>query len=85
MTGTLLKTLATTNPVESMNEIVRNHSRNVKRWRDGDMRLRLSAAGMCAAQGQFRRIKGYSQLPALAAALAAATAGSGDGRTAVSA
>ncbi len=57
-----------------MNEIVRDHSRNVKRWRDGDMRLRWAAAGMCAAQGQFRRIKGYAQLPALAVALAAVTA-----------
>lgn len=85
VTGTLLKTLATTNPVESMNEIVRNHSRNVKRWRDGDMRLRWAAAGMCAAAEQFRRIKGYTQLPALAAALAAATASSDNDRTAVSA
>lgn len=74
VTGTLLKTLSNTNPVESMNSIVRNHARNVKRWRPGDMRLRWAAAGMCAAAGQFRRVKGYSQLPALAAALAKATA-----------
>lgn len=86
VSGTLLKTLATTNPVESMNEIVRDHSRNVKRWRDGDMRLRWAAAGMCAAQGQFRRIKGYAQLAALAAALASATAtGVDQDRSAVSA
>lgn len=74
VTGTVLKTLSNTNPVESMNSIVRNHARNVKRWRPGDMRLRWAAAGMCAAAGQFRRVKGYSQLPALAAALAKATA-----------
>ena len=85
VTGTLLKTLATTNPVESMNEIVRNHSRNVKRWRDGDMRLRWATAGMCAAQGQFRRIKGYSQLPGLAIALAATIASVDQDRPAVSA
>jgi transposase-like protein len=69
VTGTLLRTVASTNPVESMIEIVRNHSRNVKRWRDGDMRLRWAAAGMLAAAGQFRRVKGYTQLPALAAAI----------------
>jgi len=57
-----------------MNSIVRNHARNVKRWRDGDMRLRWAAAGMCCAASQFRRIKGYTALPALAAALATATA-----------
>lgn len=38
--GTLLKTVFSTNPVESMIEIVREHSANVKRWRDGEMALR---------------------------------------------
>ncbi|MHB8340871.1 MAG: IS256 family transposase [Mycobacteriales bacterium] len=73
VTGTLLKTLATTNPVESTVDIVRHHARNVKRWRDGDMRLRWAAAGLEAAAGQYRRVAGYRQLPALAAALLAAT------------
>ncbi len=73
VTGTLLRTLISTNPVESMIDIVRDHARNVKRWRDGDMRLRWAAAGMDAAAGQFRRVKGYRQLPQLATALAAAT------------
>ena len=58
-----------TNPVESMIEIVRNHARNVKRWQLGDMRLRWAAAGMLEAAKQFRRVKGYSQLPQLAAAV----------------
>ncbi len=69
ITGSLLKTLMSTNPMESMIEIVRDHARNVKRWRGGDMRLRWAAAGMLAASTQFRRVKGYRQLPALAAAL----------------
>lgn len=66
ITGSLLKTVMSTNPVESMIEIVREHARNVKRWRDGDMRLRWAAAGMQQAAGQFRRVKGYKQLPKLA-------------------
>jgi putative transposase len=74
ITGTLLKTVFSTNPVESMIEIVRDHAANVKRWRDGTMALRWAAAGMEAARTQFRRIKGYRQLPQLAAALEAATA-----------
>ena len=69
VTGALLKTVMSTNPVESMIEIVRAHAHNVKRWQDGGMRLRWAAAGMLAASNQFRRVKGYRQLPALAAAL----------------
>lgn len=69
VTGTLLKTVMSTNPVESMIDIVRAHAHNVKRWQDGDMRLRWAAAGMVAASNQFRRVKGYRQLPQLAAAL----------------
>ena len=69
VTGTLAKTLATTNPMESTVDIVRVHARNVKRWRDGDMRLRWAAAGLVAAERQYRRVKGHQQLPALAQAL----------------
>jgi putative transposase len=69
VTGSLLKTVMGTNPVESMIEIVREHARNVKRWQPGDMRLRWAAAGMLAAAEQFRRVKGYRQLPQLARAL----------------
>ena len=71
--GTLLATVMSTNPVESMIEIVRNHARNVKRWQPGDMRLRWAAAGMLAAADQFRRVKGYTQLPQLAEAVKKAT------------
>jgi transposase-like protein len=73
VTGSLLKTVESTNPVESMIEIVRHHARRVKRWQHGEMALRWTAAGMLAAQDQFRRVKGYRQLPALLTALAEAT------------
>ena len=73
ITGALLKTVFSTNPVESMIEIIREHSSNVKRWRDGEMTLRWAAAGMECARLQFRRVKGYRQLPQLAAALQAVT------------
>jgi putative transposase len=69
VTGSLLKTVMSTNPVESMIEIVRAHARNVKRWQPGDMRLRWAAAGMLAASSQFRRVKGYRQLSKLAETL----------------
>ena len=44
-------------------------NRNVTRWRDGQMVLRWTAAGMLNAQRSFRRIKGYKQMPQLVAAL----------------
>jgi hypothetical protein len=65
----LARTLRSTNPVESMIEICREHSKNVKRWRDGTMALRWCAAGMLEADHQFRRINGHLHLPKLRAAL----------------
>jgi hypothetical protein len=49
--------------------ICREHARNVKRWRDGQMALRWCAAGMVEASAQFRRVNGHLHLPALRAAL----------------
>lgn len=71
VSGTLARTLATTNPMESTVDIIKTHARNVKRWQLGDMRLRWAAAGMLAAETQYRRVKGYRQLDSLAAALTA--------------
>ena len=63
------KTLASTNPCESMIDIVKRTSRNVKRWPNGDMCLRWTAAGMLEAQQQFRRVIGYPKLAALIVAV----------------
>jgi len=49
---TLVCTLRSTNPIESMIEICRGHSKNVKRWRDGTVALRWCAAGMLEAGHQ---------------------------------
>jgi putative transposase len=67
--GRLAKTLTTSNPVESMISIARATNRNVTRWRDGQMVLRWTAAGMLNAERSFRRIKGYKQMPQLVNAL----------------
>ena len=66
---TLARTLRSTNSVESMIEICRDHAVNVKRWQDGQMVLRWVAAGMGEAAKQFRRVNGYLHLPALRVAL----------------
>ena len=52
-----------------MIEICRDHSRNVKNWRDGTMALRWCAAGMLEAGHQFRRVNGHLHLAKLRAAL----------------
>ncbi len=67
--GRLAKTLTTSNPIESMISIAKATNRNVTRWRDGQMVLRWTAAGMLNAERSFRRIKGYKQMPQLVAAL----------------
>ena len=68
---TLARTLRSTNAIESMIEICRDHAANVKRWRDGQMALRWCAAGMAEAAKQFRKVNGFLHLPALRAALEA--------------
>jgi len=68
---TLARTLRSTSAIESMIEICRDHSTNVKRWRDGKMALRWCAAGMLEAAKQLRRVNGFLHLPALRAALEA--------------
>jgi transposase-like protein len=67
----LARTLTSTNPVESMISIARTTCRNVKRWKDGQMVCRWTAAGMLNAERSFRRIKGCKDMPTLVAALAA--------------
>ena len=69
ITGSLKRTLASTNPCESMIECVRRTSRNVKRWQSGEMALRWTAAGMLEAERQFRRVIGYRDLAKLALAI----------------
>jgi putative transposase len=66
---TLARTLRSTNCIESMISVCREHASNVKRWRDGQMALRWCAAGMVEAGKQFRRVNGHLHLPTLRAAL----------------
>ncbi len=62
---TLARTLRSTNPIESMIAICRDHAANVKNWRNGTMALRWCAAGMNEAAKQFRRVNGFMHLAKL--------------------
>jgi transposase-like protein len=69
VSGNLKRTLESTNPCESMIEIVRRTQRNVKRWSSGEMALRWTAAGMLEAERQFRKVIGYRDLATLVIAI----------------
>jgi len=69
VTGTLRRTLQTTNPIESAFDLVCENARRVKRWRDSSMVLRWAAAGLVRAEQRFRRVKGHASMTSLIRAL----------------
>ena len=56
----LRRSLACTNIIENALGTVRQVTRNVKRWRNAEMALRWTAAGLLEAQKTFRRPQGLS-------------------------
>lgn len=71
LVAALARTLATTNPLENLNNQLRRITRRVKRWRDGSMVVRWIATALGDAAKGFRRLRGYKGMPALVAALRA--------------
>lgn len=69
LTGALLRTLRTTNPIENLNGLIRNRTHNVRRWRGGHMILRWVAASLTDAAQGFRRLRGHADMPKLVVAL----------------
>lgn len=71
--GVLRKTLSSTNAIESANSVCAGVIRRVTNFKTGEAALRQAAAGFMEAERGFRRIKGYRELPLLAAELAKLT------------
>jgi putative transposase len=69
VTGTLRKTLQTTNPIESAFDTLGRFSGRVKRWNGAAMVMRWVGSGLIQAEKRFRRVKGYKAIPALVSAL----------------
>ena len=69
---TLRRFFATTNCIENLIGTLRHVTRNIKRWRDGDMRRRWVGLGLLRAAERFRRIKQHGELSVLVTALGAA-------------
>jgi putative transposase len=69
ISGALYHTLRTTNPIENLNGSVATYTRNVKRWRGGEMMLRWVSAALLEAKTGFRRVCGLRDMPQLIVAL----------------
>lgn len=69
----LRRSFQSTNLIESALSVASDVTANVKRWRAGDMRLRWIAAGLLAAEKQFRRVRGHKLMPKLITALGSVT------------
>jgi putative transposase len=67
--GALYRTLRTTNPIENLNGSIAHFTRNVKRWKDGQMTLRWVAGALSDAKGRFRKLRGHRDMKFLLAAL----------------
>jgi putative transposase len=69
ITGALYRTLRTTNPIENLNGSITRYTRNVKRWKDGQMTLRWVASAFSDAAGRFRKLRGCAVMNLLISAL----------------
>jgi transposase-like protein len=67
--GALYRTLRSTNPIENLNGSIADYTRNVKRWRGGQMILRWVGAAVVEARKRFRKIRGHRDLARLVQAL----------------
>ena len=69
LTGALHRTLRSTNAFENLNGSVERYTRNVKRWRGGEMIQRWVSAALLDAEQRFRRVRGFRDMPRLMLAL----------------
>jgi transposase-like protein len=65
----LARTLSTTNPIEFINGRVRKTTHNVARWDNGEMILRWLVVALDEASKTFRKLRGFTGMPKLVAAL----------------
>ena len=65
----LKQSFRTTNCIESLNSMVAQITRNVKRWTNSNQRSRWLATALLDIQPRLRRVKGYRSLPRLRRAL----------------
>ena len=69
LSGALYRTLRSTNPIENLNGLIASYTRNVKRWKDGQMVLRWVASALADAATRMRKLRGCGQMKTLLKAL----------------
>lgn len=65
LTASLRKFFSSTNPIESLNSLLEEDLRRVKRWRDSAHFQRWLATACLKNEKRMRRIRGFQALPAL--------------------
>lgn len=65
LTASLKKFFSTTNAIESLNSLLEEDLRRVKRWRDSEHFQRWLATACLRNEKRMRRIRGFQALPAL--------------------
>lgn len=65
----LYRSFRTTNPIENLNGLIAHYSRNVKRWKDGQMVLRWVGCSLNEVSKGFRAVRGYRDMKHFTAAL----------------
>lgn len=61
--GASRQTLRSTNAIANLNGSVERYTRNVKRWRGGEMIQRWVSATLLDVEHRFRRVRGLRDLP----------------------
>lgn len=65
LSKSLKRFFSTTNPIESLNSLMEEDMRRVKRWQDSNHFQRWLATYCLAAEKRMRRIRGHASLPGL--------------------
>ncbi len=65
LTRSLKTFFSTTNPIESLNSLIEEDMRRVKKWKDSEHFQRWLATYCLASEKKMRKIRGYRDLPAL--------------------
>jgi hypothetical protein len=61
----LKKVFSTTNPIESLNSLIEEDMRRVKKWKNSEHFQRWLATYCLHSEKKMRRIRGYQTLPGL--------------------
>jgi len=59
------RTFSTTNPIENINRLIKDYTRNVSYWKNSQMRYRWIASALLECERNMRRVNNYRKLDQL--------------------